>query len=149
MMNYLKKYPKRKNKAGSFLIAISTIRLKSVHYSQNTTLYSFSSTIFPLYPTIHPWLNPACQWNLVHFCYSNLGMSQKSSSTYGQAIERGGDKGRAIKEKNLFLKLFEEKIRWPLSSREGGVKALIAWPLVETFCAALLSQWIFKILWIC
>ena len=36
-----------------------------------------------------------------------LGKPQKkSSSTNGRAIKRGGGKGRAIKEKKLFLKLF-------------------------------------------
>ena len=33
-----------------------------------------------------------------------------------------------------YFKTKKKKIRWPLSSRgEGGVKALMAWPLVEDF----------------
>ena len=49
--------------------------------------------------------------------FVTYGSRKKSSSTNGQAIKRGY-KGRAIKEKGLFYKLFEDSLQ--LSSRAGG-----------------------------
>ena len=56
-------------------------------------------------------------------------LREKSSSANGQAIKRGGGKGRAIKEKITFLNTKKDTITIELDG--GGVKALMAWPLVE------------------
>ena len=47
----------------------------------------------------------------------------------GPATKRGGGKGLATKKKDQRSKKILEKFVWPLSSREGGCKALVTRPL--------------------